>query len=148
MLYAHHSECTARHDEHHLPPHEIDESKRKDEEEERNGLLEVDAEDDREGCLDTAIVSCYLDHEQYLPSEPKTHIRSIAPSWSVILCTKACIAFIPCTVSSKDRHKQGISELTAGPTASKHPIRLKRKIVRLISWALYMSPSSASQMQS
>jgi hypothetical protein len=64
MLYTHHSERTARHDEHHLPPHEIDQSKREDEEEERDGLLQMDAEDDREWRLDTEMVSCYLDYEQ------------------------------------------------------------------------------------
>ena len=60
----------------------------------------------------------------------------MAPSWSVIEVTRACIAFIPYTLG---RNTTPEDALTAGPTASKHPIRLKRKMDLLISCELMIS---------
>lgn len=53
MLYSHHGESTASDDKHHLPPHQVDQREREDEQEERDRLFEVDPKDDRKGCLNT-----------------------------------------------------------------------------------------------
>lgn len=47
VLYSHHGECAASDNDDHLPSHHIDEGEGEDEEEKRDGLFEVDAEDDR-----------------------------------------------------------------------------------------------------
>jgi hypothetical protein len=66
-----------------------------------------------------------------------THILSMAPSWSVIDWTNPCIAFMPCTVSGwPDGYAIILRPRTAGPTASRQPMRLHLKMVRLISCAL------------
>lgn len=90
MLDAHHGERTACHDDNHLPPHHIDEREGQDEEEERDGLLEVDAKDHRQGRLAsdgqaellvprdtyTLLESALLGAE----GQGETHILSIEPS--------------------------------------------------------------------
>lgn len=52
MLHAHHRKRTSSDNKHHLPLEQIDERERQDEEEERDGLFEVDAEYDGKRGLD------------------------------------------------------------------------------------------------
>lgn len=79
-------------------------------------MFEVDAKDDGQGSLDAVEESagktddvpsadCDIglwDHYAYGGQIWKeTYIRSIAPSWSVMLCTSACMAFMPLWTSAK-----------------------------------------------
>ena len=154
MLHAHHRERAGRDDEDHLPLEQVDERKGQDEQEERNGLLEMNAKNDRQRRLDTG--RCQLVEPDLrgcirgLVKGQNSHIRSMAPSWSVMLCTRPCMAFIPYPSAHSclpyralsdqggrsDEGRETVKRPTAGPTDSKHPKRLNRKMVLLISCAL------------